>query len=86
MRTIDGDGKVVPLVVGQSLAERQCASVGAVDELVVLEAQEEFVAGIVVGGGTLTVADERSLSFVVGLEPQHQRVVLFGTAQHLRVV
>ena len=70
---------MVPRVVAELVAKGKLTTVGAVLQRVALEADEEAVACILVGGGTGAVGQECAV-LLGGLEPEHQCVVLLVIA------
>ena len=84
MCPVDGHGVVMPFVVAEVVAQGIFPSVGPVFQGLTLESDEELVACIRVGGLAGAIADECSAPVLVGLEPEHERVVLFlGAAESL---
>ena len=79
---VHGHGVVVPLAVAPVAWNVGYKAVGAVLQRVGLEADVELVHSAVVLLQSATIGEQRAASVLIGLKPEHQRVVLLGGAVH----
>ena len=80
-RTVHGHNIVVPAVVAIFVAQHELLAIGAILQFrVFFEADEELVDGCHIGLATRTVTKQSTMALFIGLEPEHQRVVLLGGA------
>ena len=70
----------MPLAVAPVASHLFGKTVGAVHQLVVLEANVELVLTAVILLQATAVGEQRAATVLIGLEPEHQRVVLLGGA------
>ena len=75
VRTVYGHRIMVPTSIAP-LTEFHFHAVCTVFQVFAFETDEEFVLGKCIGGLTSTVAQHGSTTVSVGLEPEHQRVVI----------
>ena len=80
--TVHRHGVVVPLSVTPVARNLHSEAVRTVHQLLSLEGDVESVLSTILGLCTGTVADQYTTTVAVGLEPEHQRIVLFLRAVH----
>ena len=76
---------MVPLTVAPVARYLDGHAVRAVHQFLSLEADVELVLGTIVLLQSATVREQRTTTLSVGLEPEHQRVVLLGRAVQCRL-
>ena len=78
--TVHGHRIVVPLVVAPVARYLDSEAVRTVHQLLSLESDVELVLRTVVLLQTTAVREQRTATLGIGLEPEHQRVVLFASS------
>ena len=71
---------MVPGTVVKLTSQHVFVAVGAILQLLSLEADEELVNRIDIRHASRTIADQGTVAFSVSTEPEHQSVVLFAGA------